>query len=247
LLSSHSRLHGHQSYRVPWLFDEEAVDVLRLFTKLKCRLMPYLYAQALEAMHKGIPMMRAMMLEFPDDPTCDYLDRQYMLGESLLVAPVFSHDGVVTYYLPPGRWTNFFTGEVVEGPGWMRETHDFKNLPLMVRPNSVIAVGSHEDRPDYDYGEGVTLQVYELADGTSVAAVIPSLASDVEVRFEVKCEGRIITVERQGTSKRWQLVLVGIEAVASVEGGEIESNKNGVLVRPAHGAGCLKISLEVTA
>jgi len=246
LLSSHSRLHGNQSYRVPWLFDEEAVDVLRLFTKLKCRLMSYLYAQALEATHKGIPMMRAMMLEFPDDPSCDYLDRQYMLGESLLVAPVFSHDGVVTYYLPPGRWTNFFTGEVVEGPGWMRETHDFKSLPLMVRPNSVLAVGSHEDRPDYDYAEGVTLQVYELADGKSVTAVIPSVAGDVDVRFEVKREGRMITVERQGASKRWQLLLVGIEAVASVEGGVIESNKNGVLVRPMYSADCLKISLDAT-
>jgi len=247
LLSSHSRLHGHESYRVPWLFDEEAVDVLRLFTKLKCRLMPYLYTQALEAKHKGLPMMRAMMLEFPDDPTCDYLDRQYMLGESLLVAPVFSHDGAVTYYLPPGRWTNYFTGEAVEGPGWMREVHDFKSLPLMVRPNSVIAMGSHEDRPDYDFGEGVTLQVYELADGKSVTAVIPSLAGDVDVRFEVKRQGRMITVERHGASKRWQLLLVGIEAVASVEGGEIESTKDGALVRPTHGADCLKISLEVTA
>jgi alpha-D-xyloside xylohydrolase len=209
--------------------------------------MPYLYAQALEAKHKGIPLMRAMMLEFPDDPTCDYLDRQYMLGESLLVAPVFSHDGAVTYYLPPGRWTNFFTGEVVEGPGWARETHDFKSLPLMMRPNSVLAVGSHEERPDYDYGDDVTLQVYELADGKSVAAVIPSAAGDVDVRFEVKREGRMITVERQGTPKRWQLLLVGIEAVASVEGGAIESNKKGVLVTPRYGVDCLKISLDATA
>ncbi len=65
LLSSHSRLHGNQSYRVPWLFDEEAVDVLRNFTKLKSCLMPYLFARALEAKEKGTPLMRAMMLEFP--------------------------------------------------------------------------------------------------------------------------------------------------------------------------------------
>ena len=86
LLSSHSRLHGSKSYRVPWLFDEEAVDVLRYFTKLKCCLMPYIFAAACEAAKQGIPVMRAMMLEFPDDPGCDYLDLQYMLGESLLVA-----------------------------------------------------------------------------------------------------------------------------------------------------------------
>ncbi|MCX7711437.1 MAG: alpha-xylosidase, partial [Clostridia bacterium] len=80
LLSSHSRLHGNESYRVPWLFDEEAVDVLRFFTKLKCRLMPYLFGAAVEASQKGVPMMRAMVLEFPEDPTCGFLDRQYMLG-----------------------------------------------------------------------------------------------------------------------------------------------------------------------
>jgi alpha-D-xyloside xylohydrolase len=84
LLSSHSRLHGNNSYRVPWLFDEEAVDVLRAFTRLKCGLMPYLYGSALEAVSRGIPVMRAMLLEFPEDPTCDFLDRQYMLGPSLL-------------------------------------------------------------------------------------------------------------------------------------------------------------------
>ena len=81
-----------------------------------------------------------MLLEFPDDPACDYLDRQYMLGDSLLVAPVFSPDGEVDYYLPAGRWTNFFTGEVVDGPRWVREMHSMLSLPLMVRPNSVLAV-----------------------------------------------------------------------------------------------------------
>ena len=73
LLSSHSRLHGSGSYRIPWAYDEEACDVLRLFTKLKCRLMPYLWQVALEAHRDGIPMMRAMFLEFPEDPACETL------------------------------------------------------------------------------------------------------------------------------------------------------------------------------
>src|SRR5437870_1150900 len=95
LLSSHSRLHGNTSYRVPWLFDEQAVDVLRFFTKLKCRLMPYLFGAACEAHEAGVPVMRAMLLEFPADPACDYLDRQYMLGDALLVAPVLTPNGTV--------------------------------------------------------------------------------------------------------------------------------------------------------
>jgi len=139
LLSSHSRLHGSSSYRVPWFVDEESVEVLRFFAKLKERLMPYLWAQAVLTHETGVPMMRAMALEFPDDPGCDGLDRQYMLGDSLLVAPVFSDD-VVDYYLPAGRWTNLITGAVVEGPGWKRESHGFLSLPLMVREGADLGI-----------------------------------------------------------------------------------------------------------
>ncbi len=137
LLSSHSRLHGSGSYRVPWLVDEESVDVLRFFTKLKARLMPYLWAKAVEAHQTGVPMMRAMHLEFPDDPGCDTLDRQYMLGDSLLVAPVFSDD-TVDYYVPAGRWTSLLDGRTVEGPRWVRETHGYLSLPLLVREGATI-------------------------------------------------------------------------------------------------------------
>ena len=85
-----------RSYRVPWIYDEEAVDVLRFFTKLKCRLMPYLYAKAVRGARRGVPSCAPCSLEFPDDPACDTLDRQYMLGDALLVAPVLTEDGTTT-------------------------------------------------------------------------------------------------------------------------------------------------------
>ncbi len=243
LLSSHSRLHGDASYRVPWLFDEESVDVLRKFTKLKSCLMPYLFAHALEAKNKGIPLMRAMLLEFPNDPTCDYLDRQYMLGESLLIAPVFSNDNAVTYYLPEGRWTNFLSGKTLVGPGWETETHDFMSLPMMVRPNSIIAIGNHDDRPDYDYGEGVTLRLYELEDGKKAQVEIPSLRGEIQTTFTVKREGRIITVKRQGKSRAWQLLLVGIPRITSVDAGTGETSPEGVIVTPIPDKNHLQIML----
>ena len=124
LLSSHSRLHGNSSYRVPWVFDEESVDVLRYFVNLKCSLMPYIFRLACEAKDRGIPVMRSMVMEFTYDPACDYLDRQYMLGDSLLVAPIFSSDGSVTYYLPHGTWTHFMTGERPRGR-WITEQHGY--------------------------------------------------------------------------------------------------------------------------
>jgi alpha-D-xyloside xylohydrolase len=130
LLSSHSRLHGSSSYRVPWNVDDEAVEVCRFFTKLKASILPYLLEGAKEAHEKGVPLMRAMFLEFPADPVCAYLDRQYMLGPSILVAPIFSPDGEVTYYLPAGTWTSLINGEQREGGRWFTETHGYLSLPL---------------------------------------------------------------------------------------------------------------------
>lgn len=185
LLSSHSRLHGSSSYRVPWLFDEESCDVVRKFTRLKCRLMPYLYGAAVEAHEHGTPMMRPMMLEFPDDPACDTLDRQYMMGESLLVAPVFHADSHVDYYLPDGLWTSLLDGRKVQGGHWQKETHDFLSLPLMVRPGTVLPMGKHDDRPDYDYTDGLELHVYQLAEGQTVVVKIPDLKGRIAATYTV--------------------------------------------------------------
>lgn len=243
LLSSHSRLHGSSSYRVPWLFDEEAVDVLGFFTQLKCSLMPYLYARAIEAHQGGIPMMRAMALEFPQDPGCDYLDRQYMLGEALLVAPVFSFDGQVSYYLPAGKWTNFISAEVVEGPGWVPETHDYLSLPLMVRPGSVIPVGSRSDRPDYDYSQDITLQVYQPEAGMHQSVVIPGLHGERDSVFQIDAGEKVIRVERQEGIRSWRVLLVGLEKVLSVKDGTVSDHPQGLLITPGQGLQVLEIHL----
>lgn len=242
LLSSHSRLHGNSSYRVPWLYQEgpevkeTASDVLRFFTKLKCRLMPYLYGAALEAHHCGIPMMRAMFLEFPDDPGCDTLDRQYMLGGSLLVAPVFSADGKVDYYLPTGRWTNFLSGAVVEGGRWVREQHGYLSLPLMVRPNTLLPVGANDRRPDYDYSNGVTLHLFELVDGATATTSFPAGQGGPLVQAEARRKGSTITVQVQGATGPWQALLRGIGNVRQVEGGAVKQDAMGTIIVPEDGA-----------
>ncbi|MCZ4299647.1 alpha-xylosidase [Microbacterium oxydans] len=173
LLGSHSRFHGSSSYRVPWAFDEEAVEVTRQFTHLKMRLMPYLYQHGLAAAATGIPLMRPMMLEFPDDPATAYLDRQYMLGPDLLVAPVFTEDGEVDFYLPAGEWTSLLTGDTVTGGVWRRERHGFDSLPLYVRPGTALPWGARTDRPDYDYHDGLRLRVFPGGSG-SVAITVTS-------------------------------------------------------------------------
>jgi alpha-D-xyloside xylohydrolase len=230
LLSSHSRLHGSSSYRVPWVYDEEAVDVLKKFTRLKCSLMPYLFEAALQSHKRGLPMLRAMILEFPNDPACDYLDLQYMLGDSLLVALIFSKDGVANYYVPAGRWTSLLDGAAIDGPRWIRQTHDFMSLPLLVRPNSVIPIGHRTDRPDYDYSQAVTLLIYELEDGQTIYIDIPSVSGDIESRFEVCRESDAITIERKGGSKAWKALLVNVHSIESDT--TLEPTPEGTLVLP---------------
>ena len=164
LLSTHSRLHGSTSYRVPWAYDEESVDVVRFFTKLKLSLMPYLYSGAVATSETGIPMMRSMALEFEEDRNCQYLDKQYMLGDKLLVAPIFDESGEVSYYLPKGRWINYLTGEIAEGGCWREEKHDYLSIPLWVRENSIIQTGVEANRAEYAFENNVEMKVFGLTD-----------------------------------------------------------------------------------
>lgn len=218
LLSSHSRLHGSSSYRVPWAYDEEAVNVTRFFTKLKCSLMPYLYDIAVEASQKGVPTMRSMLLEFPQDPAAEVLDRQYMLGDSILVAPVFSEQGDVSYFLPEGKWTHLLTGEAVAGGKWRKENYDFMSLPLFVRENSILAVGNNNNVPDYDFANEVELKLFEIADGAEVSRKVRNLQGETELEVIVTRTGSVLKINAKGAGKPFYVSCHGLGAVAEVEG-----------------------------
>jgi len=220
LLSSHSRLHGSSSYRVPWLYDEEACDVVRYFTKLKCSIMPYLYNISNNASKKGIPVMRAMILEFQNDSSCTYLDRQYMLGDSILVAPIFNEDGEADYYLPQGNWTNFISGKKYEGGRWIKETHNYLSVPMMVKENSLIATGYENSKPDYDYRNNVSILAYELKDNIKANATVIDMKGNKTLQVEVLKEENEITVESNGIEGNWTLVLKNVSNITRVDGGE---------------------------
>ena len=197
LLSTHSRLHGSTSYRVPWNYDEEAVDVLRFFTKLKLSLIPYLYSSSVETSRSGIPMMRSMALEFEDDLNCRYLDCQYMLGDAFLVAPVFSEEGEVQYYLPEGTWTNYLTGETTEGGCWRKEKQGYLSIPLWVRENSIIPTGIRAEHADYDFADNLELKVYGLKD---YAKTVVYQNKRELIRLEISKDGTDISVHADGAT-----------------------------------------------
>ena len=172
LMSTHSRLHGSSSYRVPWLFDDEAVDVLRFYTKLKGRLMPYLYAQAVKTHETGVPMMRPMVVEFPEDAACKFLDMQYMLGDSLLIAPVMREDGAVEFYLPGGIWTDIITGAVYNGGHFYKETRSYTEMPILARENSIVGYGRFDKSSAYDYADGTEFVLYGFAGGADATVEV---------------------------------------------------------------------------
>lgn len=254
LLSSHSRLHGSTTYRVPWLYDEEAVDVLRKFTQLKCRLMPYLMEAAVAAHELSVPMMRAMLLEFPDDPACRALDRQYCLGGDLLVAPVF-HESLAEYYLPDGEWTHLLSGEVRRGSRWFKERLDFFEMPLWIRPNGVIPLGSNFEAVDYDYAANVRL-VCGCLDGVSPRRIeLYDGHGKPVASFELSQEGDRVSVRSAEGRSDFEVALpwaasAEIEAGSRVEASDSEplpGDSGGVVVRAVAGRVALRWSARAGA
>ena len=240
LLSSHSRLHGSSSYRVPWVYDDEAVTVVSRFTKLKAKIMPYLYKTGIDAHVTGIPTMRSMVLEFPKDKTCLYLDKQYMLGDSMLVAPIFNDQSIAEYYLPSGTWTNFFTNEEISGNTWITEKHDYLSIPLMVRENSIIAIGACDNRPDYDYPDGAEFLVYRLIDQANADATICNMAAEPVTTLKATRDGAQITLELTGFASN-TIRLINTLA-SNVVGADFHIEDGHTIIRPT-GSGIIKVTI----
>ncbi|MFC4321559.1 alpha-xylosidase [Litchfieldia salsa] len=230
LLSSHSRFHGSSSYRVPWQFDEEAVDVARQFVELKNSLMPYLYRTAVENSQTGIPVMRSMLLEFPEDTLCESLDRQYMLGESILVSPIFNEEGIGSYYLPNGTWTHLLSGEIVEGGTWRKEKYDYFSLPLFVKQNTVLPRGAITDRPDYDYTKDVCFHVYALQDGKKVSTPIYDVNGEQVSLITIERQGKEISVVADMNNQPFSILLHGEDSIQSTSSGQWTSGPEGVTI-----------------
>lgn len=137
LMSPLSRSHGQSTPREPWIFSEEAQRAFLAINKIRYRMLPYIYSSAYETHREGLPMMRAMLLEFADDLNVRNLSTQYMLGSALLVAPVFDQQ-VHHIYLPEGSWIDFYTGERLAGGRWIAAQKDIQKIPLYLRTNTML-------------------------------------------------------------------------------------------------------------
>ena len=161
-------------------------------------------------------MMRAMMLEFIDIP-CEDADRQYMLGDALLVAPVFRENGNVDFYLPKGKWTHLLSEETVQGGEWRQENHSFFSLPLYVRENTILPIGSCDSSPEYDYTDGLELCIFNLADGAEATRRICNSDGENALLVFAKRSGKTIYISLAGETESVKISQIGTDCNIVIE------------------------------
>jgi alpha-D-xyloside xylohydrolase len=224
LMSSHSRLHGSTSYRVPWAYEEDTPDnpenacaVLRYFTKLKGRLMPYLFSQAVKTSTVGVPMMRAMVIDYANDPVCLHLDTQYMLGDNLLCAPVLNEDGIAEFYVPNGTWTDICTGETYVGNKYFTKKCSFLEMPILAKQNSIIGFGNFSKNVVYDYVQDTEFKIFNLEDGKSANVKVYDDKANLTIEITATRSGNTINVEFTQTDKSFKLTAIADGKTVSVD------------------------------
>lgn len=136
MLTSHTRSHGAPPTE-PWEYGEDFMNAFRLADEMRYKLMPYIYAQAKDCTERGLPMLRALFIEYPNDPGSWLIDNEYLFGSDMLVAPLFENVTMRDVYLPPGQWIDYQTGKLYSG-GW--HTIEAGKIPIvvLVREGTVI-------------------------------------------------------------------------------------------------------------
>ncbi len=194
VMCSHTRFHG-TSPREPWFFGEQAEEIIRKWLAWRYRLIPYLQGCALEAHQTGMPVMRPMPLAFPDEPLSWHFEHQYMLGPSLLVAPVLQPGGKVCFYLPAGKWYDIWNGAWEQGPGLFEREIPLDRIPVFGREGNILPLGpavqhTGELKPGLDLEQvwafGLPrdgLQLPGLTLGISSNGKILDIPDDVKIQY----------------------------------------------------------------
>ena len=186
--SSHIRAHGSPP-REPWAYGDAGEELTRRYLELRSRLLPYLWTEAVRAAQTSLPIMRAMLVEFPDDPVAWSVDDQYLFGSSILVAPVLEEGATRrTVWLPPGEWFDFWTGERLVGPCHIDAEAALDVLPLFVRGGAVLPMGPVSQHVDEFACDPLELHTYGLRrDGEQQFQV--GGATTVDVTWTIRGDG----------------------------------------------------------
>ncbi|MGD8245475.1 MAG: glycoside hydrolase family 31 protein, partial [Anaerolineae bacterium] len=216
VFSSHVRAHGKQPQE-PWTYGREAEDIARRYLKLRYRLLPYIYSEAVRSSRTGLPMVRPMVLAYPSDPNTRSLDLQYMFGESFLVAPIVTRTNRRQVYLPDGEWVDYWTKGRVPGGRWIEVEAELDTLPLWVRSGAIIPMG-----PDMAYvGEKpvdpLTLEIY-YPSGNAELTVQDEDQTNIVVRTSRLADR--LDIEVTGAERQLEIILYGVAAGNALRDGE---------------------------
>jgi alpha-D-xyloside xylohydrolase len=205
-LSALSRYHG-ATPREPWRFGEEALAIFREYARLRSQLVPYLVSHGWQASETGTPLMRPLAMEFPEDPAGYAFDLQYCLGRELLVSPVVTPDGWVTTYLPPGRWMDWWSGAIHQGPGTLRRQVPLREIPLYLRENSLLVLGPVRTHVAERVADPLTVEAFVTTEATF------ALRTD-EARVALRCrrDHRRVVFEADPTTATFVLRLHEMDA-----------------------------------
>lgn len=162
------RLHSNEGQRLPWQYEEPAQSIAAEFLRLRHALIPYLYTLARDAHDTGVPLCRGMYLEYPTHDEAYEYDRQYMLGEQLLVAPIASPGPIAgkEVWFPPTKWIDFFTGETYEGPGTETVTAPLERIPVFIPAGGIVPMQPYMDHVGQKPVDPLRLRVGTGADGS---------------------------------------------------------------------------------
>jgi alpha-D-xyloside xylohydrolase len=163
MFSSHARAHGAPP-REPWRYDSRTEAIYRRYAELRYRLLPYLYSQAVEAAQRSLPMLRALVLEYQNDPNVATIEDQYLFGDSMLVAPILTPTNRRRVYLPAGTWVDFWTKRATTGGCWIEVEAPLETLPLWVAGGAILPMGPAQQYVDEKLLDPLTVELYAPAE-----------------------------------------------------------------------------------
>lgn len=207
MFCSHSRIHGAGDREV-YAFEPETMRICRDYIRLRYSLLPYIVAEAEACVAASLPMARALVVEYPDDPVCAELADQYLFGSGLLVAPIFDQTDRRRVYLPAGVWTDWWTGRRIAGPRWIDVQADLETLPLYVREGAIIPTVAPDLWVDQHPWEAMELRVSPLEAPGRTELAVP-LADGSRLELEYDFDGRDHRVRAAGATVDLTIIALG--------------------------------------
>jgi len=225
LFSSHARCHGEPP-REPGAYGEQAETIFRQYTELRYRLMPYIYSQAVECGRTSLPMVRALVLEFQDDPVAAMITDQYMFGRHILVAPILDETNTRRVYLPSGTWMDYWTKDTLQGPCWLSIEASLDILPLYIQSGAILPFGPLSQFVDEKPLDPLTLEIYTPSSRGEFTIFDPNLP-ELEVNYDF--DGHSLRLETSQTPGLVDVILYGVEIVGvHVDGIDLPFKKTGI-------------------